>query len=228
MTSPSALINLELLRVLRLRRVFRDTASFLKFERALGIRTTGVKEWQLQLARVLLSLFTLLSVSTGLIYTAEHGVNPCITNYFTALYFGLVTLSTVGMFSYCASLRLRAHNTLTHTHIFGLLLLPTLCFMSKGFGDIVPLTWQGKLVVCGSILAGVAVVPAQAGALVEALLARQDDSKKRVSKHNDQRSSKNGDDGRMILETSFECPSCGSTMHWSLANFCWSCGDKLT
>ena len=95
LTSPSALINLELLRVLRLRRVLRDKQSFLKFERALGIRTE-IEDWQLQLARVLLSLFTLLSVSTGLIYTCEHGVNPCISNYFTALYFGLVTLSTVG------------------------------------------------------------------------------------------------------------------------------------
>ena len=95
LTSPSALINLELLRVLRLRRVLRDKQTFGKFERALGIKTS-IEDWQLQLARVLLSLFTLLSVSTGLIYTAENGVNPCITNYFTALYFGLVTLSTVG------------------------------------------------------------------------------------------------------------------------------------
>jgi hypothetical protein len=55
-----------------------------------------VEEYQLQLARVLLSLFTLLSVATGLIYTCEHEVNQCISNYFTALYFGLVTLLTVG------------------------------------------------------------------------------------------------------------------------------------
>jgi len=98
LTSPSALINLKLLRVLRLRRVFRDKKSFGKFERALGIQT-DVEEWQLQLARIVLSLFTLLSVSTGLIYTAENRVNPCISNYFSALYFGLVTLSTVG--TYC-------------------------------------------------------------------------------------------------------------------------------
>jgi hypothetical protein len=27
----------------------------------------------------------------------------------------------------------------------------------------------------------------------------------------------------------FECPNCGSTMHWwSTAQFCWSCGDKFT
>lgn len=96
MTSPSTLINLKLIRVLRLRRVLQDMETFNKFERALGIRNSGVKPWQLQLGRVLLSLFTLLSVSSGLLYAAEHEVNPCFANYFSALYFGLITLSTVG------------------------------------------------------------------------------------------------------------------------------------
>ena len=97
LTSPSGLFNLELLRVLRLRRVLRDIESFRKFERALGIvRNNTVQEWQLQLARVVLSLVTLLSVASGLIYTVEHDINPGIQNYFDALYFGLTTLTTVG------------------------------------------------------------------------------------------------------------------------------------
>ena len=37
-----------------------------------------------------------LSVSSGLIYAAEHTSNPRINNYFHALYFGLCTLTTVG------------------------------------------------------------------------------------------------------------------------------------
>jgi hypothetical protein len=97
LTAPGGLFNLELLRVLRLRRVLRDLPTFENFEKTLGIPNTGVvQEWQLQLARVLLSLFTLVSVATGLIYTTEHGVNPAISNYFDALYFGLTTLTTVG------------------------------------------------------------------------------------------------------------------------------------
>jgi Ion channel len=199
-TSPSALINLKLLRVLRLRRVLQDMETFVKFERSLGIRTSGIQEWQLQLARVLFSLFTLLSVSSGMIYTAEHGVNPAIPDYFTALYFGLVTMSTVGL------------------------------------GDIAPITWQGKLVVCGSILAGVAIIPAQAASLVEALLARQESKEQQKRTRGDlQRSRQNNlrtsidshDNGRMVLETSMQCPNCGSAMHWSSARFCWSCGEKL-
>jgi hypothetical protein len=34
---------------------------------------------------------------------------------------------------------------------------------------------------------------------------------------------------KFVLEMTFECPNCGSTMHWwSTAQFCWSCGDKFT
>jgi hypothetical protein len=43
---------------------------------------------------VILSLFTLLSVAAGLIYTTEHEVNPALPGYFTTLYFGLTTLTT--------------------------------------------------------------------------------------------------------------------------------------
>jgi voltage-gated potassium channel len=121
--SQSGLVNLRLLRILRLQRVLQNMDTFKSFTGALGLPgVTSVQPYQLQLARVVLSIFTLLSVSTGLIYTAEHSVNPDMDNYFTALYFGLTTLTTVG------------------------------------FGDITPVTFQGKLVVCGSILAGVGVV----------------------------------------------------------------------
>lgn len=211
MTSPSALINLESLRVLRLRRVFRDMNTYVKYERALGIRKSNVQEWQLQLARVLLSLFTLVSVSTGLIYTAEHDVNPAIPDFFTAAYFSLSTICTLGI------------------------------------GDITPVTWQGRLVVCISILAGVAILPAQAAALVEALVARRESlanlrksgrtsaSNKNTLQTDNNRltgvnNGKSDDDrtrSRMVLETSYPCPGCGASMHWSSARFCWSCGESL-
>ena len=97
LTSPSGLFNLQLFRVFRLSRVIESKETFKRFEQALNIPLKeDVQEWQLQLARVLLSLFTLLSVATGLIYTAEHDVNPDIPDYFTALYFGLTSLTTVG------------------------------------------------------------------------------------------------------------------------------------
>lgn len=92
--NSAGLQNLLLLRVLRLRRVLTDINTFGKFEIALGLKPKDVRPYQLQLARVLLSIFTLLSVASGLIYTAEHNVNPDIPDYFSALYFGLTTLTS--------------------------------------------------------------------------------------------------------------------------------------
>jgi hypothetical protein len=96
LAKPSELFNLRLLRVLRLQRFLRDLDTFERFvERVLGEKPSAgrkiVQDWQLQLARVVSSLFTLLSVVSGLIYTAENASNPNIDNYFDALYFSLTT-----------------------------------------------------------------------------------------------------------------------------------------
>lgn len=200
LTEPSGLINLLLLRVLRLRRVLRDKETFARFfdQGLLGLAVTradAIKDWQLQLARVLLSLFTLLSVATGMIYTAEHQVNPQITDYFTALYFGLTTLTTVG------------------------------------FGDITPVTFGGRFIVCASILAGVTVIPAQAGSLLEALLARQEsrgDRRRRKAREARMKEGRGIPMNRsMVLDTATQCTSCGAELHWSNARFCYYCGEEL-
>ena len=97
LTSQGGLITLRLLRILRLQRVLSSMETFANFQRALGVTNpTDVQPYKLQLARVVLSLSTLLSVAAGLIYTTEHEVNPALPDYFTALYFGLTTITTVG------------------------------------------------------------------------------------------------------------------------------------
>jgi len=212
-TSTGGLQNLRLLRILRLQRLLVDIETFTNFQTALGFQAKngnsggGVKSYQLQLARVVLSLFTLLSVASGLIYTAEHRVNPDIPDYFTALYFGLTTLTTVG------------------------------------FGDIKPVTWEGKLVVCGSILAGVTIIPAQAAVLVEALLEYENEKinaakgggadaatlslpiERKGGNKNSIDNNNNNNGG--LIDAVTPCSTCGSTMHWSEAKFCWSCGAEL-
>ena len=196
-SSNSALLNLRLLRILKFQRILTDKDTYMNFELALGIRERDVRPYQLQLARVVISIFTLVSVSTGLIYAAEHEVNPGIPDYFTALYFGLTTLTTVG------------------------------------FGDISPVTFQGRLVVCVTILAGVAIIPAQAASLAEAYL---DFQKERVE------GKKQNNMGRQTVSSATEpvtsmkdyvlvaekrCDTCGSIHHRTDALFCYSCGNKL-
>ena len=96
-----------------------------------------------------------------------------------------------------------------------------------------PVTTAGKLVVCGSIIAGVAVVPAQAAALVEALLQRQDLKKSAASQRPGRSSirgdaSLNGTSGsKFELDTGTVCSNCGATMHWASADYCYKCGDRL-
>jgi len=240
--NAAGLQNLLLLRILRLRRVLTDVNTFSRFEMALGLRPKDVRPYQLQLARVLLSVFTLLSVASGLIYQAEHEVNPQIPDYFSALYFGLTTLTTVG------------------------------------FGDIAPITSQGRLTVCFSILAGVAVIPAQASKLVDALVEFQQDQKmggprvtvragsaaKKPKGEDDtsnikvssvqlrekaEASAKRNETPIFVVESSnakkgpkelevaassrFKgrlgrcCLECESTDHREDAAFCWKCGSKL-
>ena len=203
LVQPSGLYNLQLLRVLRLGRFLQDLDTFERFAaQALGgsnLKRNVVQEWQLQLARVALSLFTLISVATGLIYTAEHTVNPNINNYFDALYFGLTTLTTVG------------------------------------FGDISPVTSQGKLIVCGSIVFGVAVVPGQAAALLEALLDRENLKSGRTVNGRSSRliGAQKGtlvndaEESTLALDTTASCSQCGATFHWANASYCYKCGAKF-
>ena len=206
--SNSALVNLRLLRILRLQELLVDLETFEKVGNALGIQQGNVRPYQLQLTRVLISVFTLCSVATGLIYAAEHEVNPLIPDYFTALYFGLTTLTTVG------------------------------------FGDITPITPQGKLVVVGSILVGVAVIPAQAAELVEAILDFQQERRRKNMFRNTLRArqmyqgqkGEGGVEGDVMndeyeidsmIDPRIACASCGRRSHRNDALYCWSCGAKL-
>jgi hypothetical protein len=93
LSKPSELFNLRLLRVLSLQRFLRDLDTFERFMEQVPGKwgASKVQQWQLKLARVVSSLLTLLSVVSGLIYTAENAVNPNISNYFDALYFTLTT-----------------------------------------------------------------------------------------------------------------------------------------
>lgn len=217
--------NLLLLRVLRLRRVLTDITTFKRFEMALGVPPQDIRPFQLQLARVLLSIFTLLSVSTGLIYSAEHNVNPAFPDYFSALYFGITTLTTVG------------------------------------FGDIAPITPNGRLVVCASIFLGVAIIPAQAASLLDAILQFQEDRKQEkgdvnvtmetrqlvteieVATTKEQQTQVDLGKMKNVLDSSLPvvpqveeksvsrihhfCPNCERKDHRKDACYCWFCGSKL-
>jgi len=186
---------LRLLRVLRLQRYLVDFETFRDLEMALGLQPSQVRPYQLQFARVILSLCTLFFTSAGLIYLTESGVNPDIPNFFAALYFGLTTLTTVG------------------------------------FGDIAPVTPEGKLVVCLSIILGVSIIPVQLTGLAEAFMAAQADPGAMAGGVNARgmRGMRGGrrSGGAGIAETYTPCRSCKVAPHRLDAQFCWRCGAEL-
>ncbi|AFY38461.1 Ion transport protein [[Leptolyngbya] sp. PCC 7376] len=83
-------------RFLRLFRWFR-LLRLIRFFR-LEISILNVKaEDTIILSRIVLTLFTIIFIYSGLIYQVEHNVNPYIfKNFLDALYFAIVTMTTVG------------------------------------------------------------------------------------------------------------------------------------
>ncbi|BAW95456.1 ion transport protein [[Synechococcus] sp. NIES-970] len=74
-------------RLLRLIRFFRLEISILNIQ----------AEDSIILSRILLTLFTIVFVYSGLIYQVEHDVNSAVFgNFLDALYFAVVTMTTVG------------------------------------------------------------------------------------------------------------------------------------
>lgn len=91
-------INLTFLRIFRIMRLFR-ILRVLRFQRVFKAKDTmfgRLSETQLIVIRIVLTVFTLVFVSSGLIWTVESRINPEYGNIFNAMYFSIVTLSTVG------------------------------------------------------------------------------------------------------------------------------------
>ncbi|MGK7947001.1 MAG: ion transporter [Microcystaceae cyanobacterium] len=157
------IVNLNFLRLIRWFRVLRIIrfakleASFLKLQ----------SQDSLIFIEVFLTLFSVIFIYAGLIYQIEHLANPKVFNdFFDALYFTIVTMTTVG------------------------------------FGDVIPLSEQGRLLTVFMILSGIILIPWQIGTLTQQLL-------------------------KLTRSISKYCPQCNLMNHDADANFCKICGTKL-
>jgi len=94
-------INLNFLRLLRTVRVYRllepsEIRVFYKDVFNIESEDALPAPSRLMVIRSFGAVFTLLFITAGLMYTAEHDVNPQFKNFFSAFYFSVTALSTVG------------------------------------------------------------------------------------------------------------------------------------
>ena len=122
---------------------------------------------QLIIIRIVLTIFTIILIASGLIWSVENKVNPGqFSNIWEAMYFAIVTITTVG------------------------------------YGDITPISWQGRAITVAMILSGIALIPWQLGKLLKVLFME-------------------------ATKTKMSCKKCGLAEHDQDSNHCRICGTKL-
>ena len=84
--------HFQFVRVLRMFRILRLLRLVQRQEFFFGQVTTA----HLMVLRILLTVFCLVFVTGGIVYEFEHETNPAIGSIFDAIYFAIVTLTTVG------------------------------------------------------------------------------------------------------------------------------------
>jgi len=90
--------NLSFFRIFRILRLFR-MLRILRFQRIFKAKDTmfgRLTDVQLIVIRIVLTVFTIIFVFSGLIWAVESKINPGYGTIWNAMYFSVVTLSTVG------------------------------------------------------------------------------------------------------------------------------------
>jgi len=83
---------LRIIRVFRVFRIFR----FLRYTRGSGFFFRSATVHVLKGIQLLITIFMIFFISSGLFYAVESAINPTIKNFGDAFYFTVVTLTTVG------------------------------------------------------------------------------------------------------------------------------------
>tara|TARA_Y100000310_G_C20689549_1_gene821320 strand:- start:1412 stop:2356 length:945 start_codon:yes stop_codon:yes gene_type:complete len=161
--------NLSFFRAFRILRMFR-MLRVLRFQRVFKSKKTmfgQLSDSQLIIIRIVITIFTIILIASGLIWTVENKVNPGqFGSIWEAMYFAVVTITTVG------------------------------------YGDIAPISWQGRAITIAMILSGIALIPWQLGKLIKVILME-------------------------TSKTKMACKKCGLADHDKDSKYCRICGTKL-
>ena len=127
-TTPFAIIDLlailpayRPLRILRIFMLFR-LFKILRYTKSVNNFLAIIKTKKFELITLILLVSFITFIGGAVIYVFEYKINPNITTFFDAIYWSLITISTVG------------------------------------YGDISPVTYQGRILTMFLILAGIAFI----------------------------------------------------------------------
>ena len=201
------LVNMRLLRLLRFQRFLVDYDTFERFQVATGLRFgADVRKYHLQLARVMLTIFTLLTVSSGLIYTAEHAVNPAMCDIPSSLYFVITTVTTVGF------------GDITPVTALGRM---AVCATILAGAAIIPLQVSSFV---DALLAFRRDLEAKKSLSKKSVLLEEDEL---LYEETDALQA-NGSYKRVKTNRLLVCSICDEKPHREKARYCWACGSPLT
>ncbi|MFC1561669.1 ion transporter [candidate division KSB1 bacterium] len=157
--------HIGILKLLRMFRVFR-VLRFLRLFKTTEFFFGKISNEMLKVMRLIMTIFMIFFVASGLFYLVESPVNNLVQNFGDAFYFAVVALTTVG------------------------------------FGDIIPLSGQGKAVTVLCILSGIALIPWQVAEIVREWI-------------------------HISHKTSAVCENCGLMYHDKDAVHCKACGHII-
>ncbi len=116
-------------RIFRFFRFFRFSRLFDYSEKLRQVKNNRLEN--IFVSKILFSLVLFLYVSSGLIYEIEGDINPAINSFPDAVYFMLISITTVG------------------------------------YGDIYPISNAGRLVIMGTVLLSLTIIPYHIGNLMK-------------------------------------------------------------
>lgn len=121
--------NIDFFRLIRILMVFR-IFRFLRFTQNPSFFFGEISHHFLKVVRLIVSIFIIFFISSGLFWIAESEINPNVSNFGDAFYFSVVTLTTVGF------------GDITPISTFGKL-STTLMILS----GIILIPWQGSQII---------------------------------------------------------------------------------
>jgi len=86
-------LDLRFVRIFRVFRIFR----FMRFVDTGAFLSEDVKMHEIRIMKIIFTIVSIIFVSSSFIYDAERVLNPDINNLGSAVYFSIVTLTTVGL-----------------------------------------------------------------------------------------------------------------------------------